>query len=116
MALVLAIAGLLYIGVRGYDYLYSDENLLSRATCLKYAENDVLGKKPYSETCPRSSYSEQVEILSSVSGEANKSGGFAFKFHPVPGNEKTCPAVTIVVSRHTGEAWVTDVEKSDDKR
>lgn len=109
--LVLAIAGFLYLGVRGYDYLYSDKNLLSRETCLKYSEQDVLGKKPYSETCPRLSYSEQVEILSSVSGEANKSGGFAFKFHPIPGNEKACPAVTIVVSRHTGEVWVTNAEK-----
>lgn len=109
--LVLAIAGFLYLGVRGYDYLYSDENLLSRETCLKYAEHDVLGQKLYSETCPRAFYSEQVEMLSSANGEASKSGGFAFKFHPIPGKEKACPAVTIVVSRHTGEAWVTNVEK-----
>lgn len=110
--LVLAIAGLIYLGVRNYDYVYSDEDLLSRETCLKYAEDDVLGKKLYSETCHRSSYSEQVEMLSSANGEASKSGGFAFKFHPVPGKENACPAVTIVVSRHTGEAWVTNVEKA----
>jgi hypothetical protein len=77
---------------------------------LKYAEEDVLGNRLYSETCARSSYSEKVELLSSNS-EINKPGACEFKFHPIPGKEKICPTVTISISRHTGEAWVTSVEK-----
>ncbi len=108
---ILLIVGLVILGIRTYDYLYSNQDLLSKETCLKYVEDDVLGKKLYSETCPRSSYLPNVDLISDVSAAAKSSGGFAFKFHPIPGKENACPALTIVVSRHTGEAWITDVEK-----
>lgn len=113
LILNLIIAGLVYAGVRGYNYLYGDQNLLSMEVSLKYAEHDVLGKKLYGETCSRPFYSRQVEILSTEIDKSNNSGAgaFAFKFHPLPENEGTCPVVTIVVSRYTGEAWVTSIEK-----
>lgn len=110
MLWLLVFAGVAFALWRNYEYVYSGKSLLSFETCLKFVEEDVLGKRLYSETCERSSYSEQVELLNS-SSDIDKPGACQFIFHPIPGKEKACPAVTISVSRYTGEAWVTNVEK-----
>ena len=84
------------------------ENLHSKATSLKYVEDDVLGDKVY-ETCPRSSYIEAVETVQGEDG--GSSPVFDFKFRPRIGNEKKCPAVTVSISRSTGEAWIMSFER-----
>lgn len=84
------------------------EDLYSKATSLKYVEDDVLGDKVY-ETCPRSSYIEAVETVQGEDG--GSSPVFDFKFRPRIGNEKKCPAVTVSISRSTGEAWIMSFER-----
>jgi hypothetical protein len=108
--LCLSLSGLAYLMYLGNEYFDSDNVLLSQETTLKYAENDVLGRKLYSETCPRTSYLEKTELVSKVDISKNQSPSFAFKFSPKLGSEKKCPPVTIEVSRRTGEAWIINVE------
>ncbi len=103
------ISSLVYCGVRNYEYLYSTKDLLSKKTCLRFAEEDVLGQKPYNETCPRSSYLPQVG-MPLAQKDTDNDIFFIFKFYPISGKEKSCPPVEITISRQTGEAWV-DVEK-----
>jgi hypothetical protein len=109
--LIFGLTLILYLGWRSYEYLYSDQDLLSEKTALGFAESDVLGNRLYKETCSRISYLDKVEMVSSEEKNEVKIGGYAFKFRPKVGNEKMCPSVTVVVSRHTGEAWVTNIEK-----
>ena len=99
---------LIIVGVLGvlvwicYRDVRSDTGLLGDETLLKIVSNDVLGSRLYKETCPRSSYTKDIEIPAGP----DKGEVAVFKFHPAPGMEVKCPPVSLIVDRRTAEAWI----------
>lgn len=87
-----------------YLYLRSDVGLLGDEILLEIVSADVLGKRPYDKTCPRSSYAKDVEIPAGP----NKGATAYFKFYPIPGMEVRCPPVSLLVDRRTAETWIGD--------
>lgn len=84
--------------VTNNDALYSEE------TCLKFIEEDLLGKPMYSQTCPRYLYENEIRKQSGVTW-------FFFTFDPTKGKQLICPAVTVLIDRRSGEFWIIDVDK-----
>lgn len=82
----------------------NDVAVYGEDTCLRFVEEDLLGKSMYSETCPRYLYENQV-------GKKVDTTSFFFTFYPLKGKELSCPAVTILVDRRSGEFWIVDVDK-----
>ncbi len=99
-----------------YWYIYeTDENLLSDAYLIKEAKENILGKKPHTQTCPAVFYQDDVKYLHDVrkNHEGNNilSPTAEFKFNPKPGYEKKCPSVVLSMERRMGETWITDSPK-----
>lgn len=93
---------LLTIAGASYYFVYQTNiALLSDSTLLKIAEEDVLGKHPFNNTCIRSFYVKEVKKvhLSELEGTA------IFKFTPLQGKEHECPTFTMKMDRKTAEAW-----------
>jgi hypothetical protein len=92
---------LVVVLVASYLFVRSDAALLGDEVCLKIAATDVLGNPFYGESCPQSSYANEVESLDG----SVKGGATFFKFRPVGGKEAQCPPISVIVDRKTGEAW-----------
>jgi hypothetical protein len=90
------------------DSINSDDAMYGEETCLRFVEEDLLGKPIYSETCPRYLYENQV---GRHGDDIKNATSFFFTFYPVKGKELSCPAVTILVDRRSGEFWIVDVDK-----
>lgn len=84
-----------------YLYIQSDVGLLGEALCLKIASTDVLDNPLYGQSCPRSSYADDVKNLNAPGNTAA-----LFLFLPVVGKEIQCPPVKVIVDRKTGETWI----------
>lgn len=100
----IAIGSIVLLALLGAGYLFiqSDAALLADESCLRIASTDVLGNSLYGQSCPRSSYANEVEIVHG----SDKAGGAIIKFRPAAGKEAQCPPIAIIVDRKTGEAWI----------
>lgn len=94
------------VGLLGAGFLFvrSDAALLGDDASLKIASSDVLGNSLHGQSCPRSSYTSDVESLHT----ADKPGAAVFRFHPIAGREALCPPITVIVDRKTGEGWLSN--------
>lgn len=100
---VVALAAIVGGGYLMYLYGQSDVGLLEDDTCLKIVLDDVLGDPVYGVSCPKASYSSEVENLHG----GDSVGAAIFRFRPVPGKEVPCPTLVVTVDRRTGEAWIS---------
>lgn len=116
---LLVVMTLISLFLFGVAYFYSDSGLYSDKTLLKFAEDDVLGnpsykgteydipnKLSYKSTCPRILYAKEVEYPYGHGQKGEKSAAI-FLFRPLPEHASRCPPVEVMMSRHTGEAWLT---------
>jgi hypothetical protein len=100
LAVAASILFLFFVG--SHLFYWSDIGLLSDETCLKIVSSDVLGNPVYGPSCPRTSYSEDVEYRHA----SGKFGAAIFRFRALPGKGIQCPSISVTVDRRSGEAWV----------